>query len=123
MTAEQAPPALLDHAFLADLAEAIGMDGTIEVIGLFREDGPKRVVLMRAHIPHDPARVRREAHALAGAARNIGLVRLGEAALALQHKIERTEPEPSDVAALALLVEESLAVLDAWERSAGAAVT
>lgn len=117
--ATEAPlPPVLDAVFLATLADDIGTDGALEALGLFREDGPARILLMRDCLGRDPARLRREAHALAGAARNIGLVRLGQAASALQRAVERAEPEPAQVETLAALVDDSLVALAAWERTA-----
>ncbi|MDR3536489.1 MAG: ATP-binding protein [Acetobacteraceae bacterium] len=112
------PLQLLDGGFLGRLADDISPAGVIEALGLFREDAPARISVMRASLGRDPARVRREAHALAGASRNIGLDRLGHAAAALQHAVERAEPDPADVEALAALVDESLAALEGWEGSA-----
>ncbi len=117
---QAAPPsrALLDGGFLSRLADDITTEGVIEALGLFREDAPARIAVMRACLGRDQARLRREAHALAGASRNIGLDRLGHAAAALQHAVEHAEPVPAHVEALALLVDASLGALQDWERSA-----
>jgi signal transduction histidine kinase/AmiR/NasT family two-component response regulator/HPt (histidine-containing phosphotransfer) domain-containing protein len=109
-------PAILDAAFINGLAYDIGIDGVVEALGLFREDGPMRIAVIRRCVGRDPALLRREAHALAGASRNIGLVRLGEAASALQHAVEKMEPDIVQVEALAVLLEVSLQALDDWEK-------
>jgi HPt (histidine-containing phosphotransfer) domain-containing protein len=111
---------VLDEAFLSGLAGDISTDGVIEAFGLFREDAPMRIAVMRECLGRDPARLRREAHALAGASRNIGLDRLGRAASALQHAVEHAEPRPDEVDALADLADEGLAALDRWQQAAAA---
>jgi HPt (histidine-containing phosphotransfer) domain-containing protein len=111
-----APRPILDPAFLAGLAEDIGFDSVLEALGLFREDAPMRITVIRGCLARDPGLLRREAHALAGASRNIGLVRLGEAASALQYANETAEPGPVQVESLAALVGVSLLALDEWER-------
>jgi HPt (histidine-containing phosphotransfer) domain-containing protein len=60
--------------------------------------------------------VRREAHALAGAARNVGFLRLGEAAYALQKSCEGSGHDRSAVEALEALFDETVPLADAWVR-------
>ncbi|MBN8929054.1 MAG: hypothetical protein BGO51_09180 [Rhodospirillales bacterium 69-11] len=105
---------LLDSEFLARLAADIGTDGALEAIALFREDGPARIAQIRG-VEEDPSLLRREAHALAGAARNLGLVALGRAAGAMQRTAERARPDAVQIEALAGLVAQSLTALTAWE--------
>jgi HPt (histidine-containing phosphotransfer) domain-containing protein len=106
---------LIDHDYLAQLAEDIGDEGVHEVLGVFSEDAPGYLAtLQQAYADGRLAELRRTAHALAGAARNAGLTPLGEAAYALQVALERTEPDAADVAALIRLAEASLAAIGDW---------
>ncbi|MGE0224405.1 MAG: ATP-binding protein [Acetobacteraceae bacterium] len=113
--AAPAPETLIDEAFLADLAANIGMDGAVEALGLFLEDGPKRGMLIaQALADGAPATLRREAHALAGAARAVGLVRLGQGSSALQKAVEASEPDPGSVRDLLDLLEQSVRQAETW---------
>jgi signal transduction histidine kinase/CheY-like chemotaxis protein/HPt (histidine-containing phosphotransfer) domain-containing protein len=105
----------LDRAFLRRLAGEIGTDGAAELIGVFREDAPARMVAIRAAMAHGAIQtVRLEAHALAGAARNVGLVRLGDAADALRRASEQAGPSQAAVELVAAALDDSLPLAAAW---------
>ncbi len=109
---------LLDEIFLRRLGDEIGDDGIAEVIEAFLEEGPDRVKeIGRAMAIGAIQTVRREAHALAGAARNIGLTRLGETAYALQLACEGAGPEPAAVEALSVILADTLPLVAAWTRA------
>jgi HPt (histidine-containing phosphotransfer) domain-containing protein len=60
--------------------------------------------------------LRREAHALAGAARNVGLVRLGEGAYGLQKALESADdPDPGGIERLLQLLADSTARAMEWK--------
>ena len=113
--AAQTIPDVLDEPFLRQLADEIGADGVAEVIQAFLEDAPPRMRAIEGAM-HERAIpvVRREAHALAGAARTIGLTHFGEAAYALQRSCEANGPYPDDVAALGLMLTDAVPVLVDW---------
>ncbi len=105
----------LDVAFLVKLSEEIGRDGVAEVTAAFLEDAPARVEAIQAAMAEGAIHiVRREAHALAGAARNVGLAPLGDAAYALQKSCEGTGPDPAAIDALAVLLKDAVTVIAPW---------
>ena len=119
---ETAGPPILDHDFLAELMDAIGEDGTDEVLRMFQEDAPERMAAIAAALSAGSVPgIRREAHALAGAARNVGLARLGDAAYALQLTTE--SPAGGDlarsIASLSVLTIVSLRMLEGWNDNRG----
>ncbi len=107
-------PPLLDEAFLRDLSAEIGADGTDEVVGLFLEQLPRRHQRIHDAICAGGDRLRREAHALSGAAYAVGLVRLGEAAHALQRALEETSGDAPVALELEPLLRETGERLAAW---------
>ena len=109
---------LLDVRFLDELIAGIGADGAAEVMRAFLEEGPERMAaIQRAMAEGRSHTVRREAHALAGAARNVGLIRLGEAAHALQKATEMTDRPDAAVAAVAALLADTIPLAGAWVRA------
>ena len=111
-------PALLDEAFLRQLVDDISMEGAIEVMRAFLEEGPPRLEAIQDAMARDAIPVvRREAHALAGAARNVGLTRLGDAAYALQKATELSGPEAASIEALAVLLRDTLPLVVAWTQA------
>ena len=98
----------MDTEFLARLADDITPEGAIEVLHMFMEDGPERMAAIeRGMADGRIPTVRHEAHAMAGAACNVGLTtRLGEAAHALQRASEGTGVDPAAVVALAALLRD-----------------
>ena len=110
--------ALLDEDFLRQLVEDISVEGAVEVIQVFLEEGPVRMeAIQNAMAASALTVVRRESHALAGAARNIGLTRLGEAAYAIQKATEQSGPDARSIAALALLLDRTLPLAIAWAQA------
>ena len=102
---------LLDAPFLRALSEDLGAGGAIEAARIFLEDAPPRITRMR----QGDAIVRRESHGLAGSALAVGLVRLGEAASALQRAVEgTTATDPAAAKHLEVLLLQSMAALEAW---------
>jgi signal transduction histidine kinase/CheY-like chemotaxis protein len=107
---------LVDLGYLDQLIADISLEGVAEAIGLFREDAPVRLAaLHRALAARSITVLRREAHALAGAARNVGLAALGDFAYALQKAVEITEPDHAAFDRLTGLVGDSLREITAWE--------
>ncbi len=107
---------LVDEAFLSELVDAIGPDGVLEAFGYFRDEAAVRVsAILRAVATGTFPSLRREAHALAGAALTLGLSGLGAAAHALERQTEVTEPDSQSVAALADLLDRSLLEASRWE--------
>ena len=112
-TAPPLPPPvrldLIDRAFLDQLSDDIGADGLAEVMHAFLEEGPARVAAIDRAFAEGAIQVlRREAHALAGAARNVGLIALGEAAHRLQRATEGAGPDAAGVASISELLDASL---------------
>ena len=106
---------LLDATFLDQLGAEIGVDGAAEVMRIFLEEAPTHMAAIQSAMRGGAIQaVRREAHALAGAARNVGLKRVGEAAYALQQATERSGPDPGSVDALAGLLQETMPLAAHW---------
>ena len=105
----------LDAAFLDRLGREIGFDGVTEMVRIFLEDAPARMAAIRRGMATGANQtVRREAHALAGAASNVGLPRLGEAAFALQIAVERSGVDEATVETVAAALRDSLPLATAW---------
>lgn len=118
MRETETPPDRLDTAYLINLANEIGTACLRDALHLFELDGPERLEAIRdALAAGEPARMRREAHALSGAAYSVGLPCLGDAGRAMQLAIESREPNAADVARLEVLLRESLTAMTAWLRS------
>jgi HPt (histidine-containing phosphotransfer) domain-containing protein len=106
---------VLDTGFLASLAGDIGGEGVVEMLRIFLEDAPSHMMAIRHAMTSGAIQtVRREAHALAGAARTVGLTRLGRLAAALQKASEGTGPAAEVVEMLAEALRESLPLAAAW---------
>jgi signal transduction histidine kinase/CheY-like chemotaxis protein len=117
-TAETLDAALLDVSFLAQLAEDISEEGVVEMLRIFLEDAPVHMAAIRRAMADGRVQVlRREAHALAGAARTVGLRRLGGRAAALQLASEGTGPGQTLVEAVAMTLHDSLPAAAAWADS------
>jgi HPt (histidine-containing phosphotransfer) domain-containing protein len=58
--------------------------------------------------------IRREAHALAGAARTIGFPKLGQSAATLQRACEGSGPGAGEIETMADLLRQSLLLASAW---------
>ncbi len=109
---------LLDEPFLRQLGEEIGADGALDAMEMFLEDAPDRLAAMRRALNAGAnGALRREAHALAGAARNVGLTRLGEGAYGLQKALESArDPEPGGIERLFQLLADSTARAMEWKQ-------
>jgi len=106
---------VLDTGFLASLAGDIGGEGVVEMLRIFLEDAPSHMMAIRHAMTSGAIQtVRREAHALAGAASTVGLTRLGRLAAALQKASEGTGPAAEVVEMLAEALRESLPLAAAW---------
>ena len=77
---------VLDQGQLAQLASELGMETVTELIGMFLEDSAAQMEAIRAN-DGDAGLVLREVHTLTGAARNVGLQRLGDASAALEQAL------------------------------------
>jgi HPt (histidine-containing phosphotransfer) domain-containing protein len=105
----------LDAAFLDRLSQEIGFDGVTEMIRIFLEDAPARMAAIGRGVAAGAYQtVRREAHAMAGAASNVGLPRLAEAAGALQIAAERSRIDDTTVETVAAALRDSLPLATAW---------
>jgi hypothetical protein len=105
----------LDAAFLNRLGQEISPDGVTEMIHIFLEDAPARMAAIRRGMANGAIQtVRREAHALAGAASNVGLSRLAEAAGALQNAVERSAIDDAMIEPVAAALRDSLPLATAW---------
>jgi two-component system, sensor histidine kinase and response regulator len=106
---------ILDTAFLEQLATELDAESVAEMIRVFLEDAPDRMAaIQRAAADGAVQIVRREAHALAGAAWNVGLTRLGKTAGALQSLCERAEPGGDAIEAVAIVLRDSSPLAAAW---------
>ena len=85
------------------------------MIRVFLQDAPARMVAIQRAAADGAAQiVRREAHALAGAAWNVGLARLGKTVGALQSLCERAEPDDASIEAVAIVLRDSSLLAAAW---------
>jgi len=101
--------------FLDRLSQEISLDGVTEMVRIFLEDAPARMAAIRRGLANGAHQtVRREAHALAGAASNVGLSRLREAAGALQVAVERSAVDDAAVETVAAALRDSLLLATAW---------
>jgi signal transduction histidine kinase/CheY-like chemotaxis protein/HPt (histidine-containing phosphotransfer) domain-containing protein len=106
---------MLDGAFLHRLAHDIGPDGVAEMIRIFLDEAPARMMaIQRAMADGDIRTVQRAAHALAGAACNVGLTRLADAAGALQKSNGGSGPDDASVSDLATMFRDSLPLAANW---------
>lgn len=71
----------------------------------------QRLAALHASFGRDPGRLRRKAHALSGAARNVGLLRLAGAASVLQGDIEGQGPDGAVLDRVAELIAAGVAAL------------
>jgi CheY-like chemotaxis protein/HPt (histidine-containing phosphotransfer) domain-containing protein len=109
-----ASPAL-DAAFLSELAADIGKSCVVEIVRAFLEDAPIRMAAIKGAMEAGAIQtVRREAHALAGAARNVGLTRLGDAAYALQIICGQALPDAAEIEVVAEALRCTLSVATEW---------
>ena len=97
--------------------EALSM--TREVIGLFTQDAPLRRDDIKASLATtDPALLSLRAHALKGAASNVGAMALSDACAVLEHAC-KTSGWPSDasqqIAQIDALTDATLDALNAWQ--------
>jgi two-component system, sensor histidine kinase and response regulator len=105
----------LDVAFLERLSQEISLDGVTEMVRIFLEDAPARMAAIRRGLANGANQtVRREAHALAGAAGNVGLSRLNAAAGALQIAVERSRMDDAAVEIVVAALRDSLPMATAW---------
>jgi signal transduction histidine kinase/DNA-binding response OmpR family regulator len=105
----------LDTAYLRQLADEIGPDGVAELLRIFLEDAPARMVAIRRAMADGAIQiVRREAHALAGSAGTVGLSSLREAARILQLATERAGPDDACIETVAIALRDSLPLAIAW---------
>ena len=109
------PATLVDDVFLRELIDGIGLDAVIEAMGYFQEEASTRAMAIdRAFTAGTIPTLRREVHALAGSARAVGLLALGEAAYGLQTLTESVGPDERRVQGLLALMERTMAALTDW---------
>ena len=113
-TSEWTAP-ILDADFLARLVDDIGRGSVVEVVRAFLEEAPVRMAAINAAAATGALQtICREAHALSGAARNLGLTSLGQAASALQMIGSQGRPDAAAVEMVAEAVRDALPVASAW---------
>jgi signal transduction histidine kinase/FixJ family two-component response regulator len=114
---DQARPAAaaVDTVYLGQLADDIGAIGVVEVVRAFLEDAPVRMIAIRTAMAAGAIKtIRQEAHALTGAARNLGLMRLGEAASALQAASTLGLPDASTIEMVSAALRDTMPIAAAW---------
>lgn len=111
----KADAVVLDTAFLRQLGHEIGPDGVVEMLHIFLEDAPTHMAAIRRAMADGAIQtVRRESHALAGAARTVGLTRLGKVAAALQKASEGSGPDNGAIETVADALRDSLPLAATW---------
>lgn len=106
---------LLDEAVLAGLAEEIGEDGLTEVLGVFLDQAPRMLDRLERAIISQDRTLLREVHTLAGAARSVGLLRIGYTAAEIELAMATADASADHLASLLELLRGSVARLQEWE--------
>jgi signal transduction histidine kinase/HPt (histidine-containing phosphotransfer) domain-containing protein/ActR/RegA family two-component response regulator len=107
--------ATIDAAFLRQLGDEIGSDGVVEMLRMFLEDAPIRMAaIQHAAADGTSQKIWREAHALAGSARAVGLPRLGHAAAALQKASEGGRLDQTAIDLVAVAFRDSVPLAAEW---------
>jgi HPt (histidine-containing phosphotransfer) domain-containing protein len=115
MPSEEMAGKALDTAHLNQLAKEIGQIGAVEVVRAFLDDGPVHMAAIKAALARGAIQtVRQEAHALAGTARTVGLMRLSVAASSLQRLSTQALPEEAAVEIVAATFRMALPLAAAW---------
>jgi signal transduction histidine kinase/HPt (histidine-containing phosphotransfer) domain-containing protein/ActR/RegA family two-component response regulator len=113
-TSEWTAP-VLDADFLGRLVDEIGRGSVVEVVRAFLEEAPLRMAAINAAAATGALQtICREAHALSGAARNLGLTSLGQASSALQTIGSQGRPDAAAVEMVAEAMRDALPVASAW---------
>jgi HPt (histidine-containing phosphotransfer) domain-containing protein len=96
------------------LAEDIGDDGALDVAHLFLAEAPRMEQRLEQSCAGSVGALLREVHTLASCARSVGLLRVGYLAGEIERAMANAEPEPERLAALRLVLRESVARLAVW---------
>ncbi len=114
---------LLDDTVLTGLAQEIGEDGLTEVVQVFLDEAPRMLDrLERAIVRRDRALLR-EVHTLAGAARSVGLLRVGYTAAEIELAMATADSSADHLASLLDLLLVSVARLRDWGQARAVAMT
>jgi signal transduction histidine kinase/response regulator of citrate/malate metabolism len=105
---------ILDDGALQKLSDDIGQAVLQEVIELYLEHADSQLAALRAAFKAERGVVQQAAHALVGAARNIGLLRLGQEAAELEAVCRGGDPDPAWLDRIARLHAETVLQLRAW---------
>jgi signal transduction histidine kinase/ActR/RegA family two-component response regulator/HPt (histidine-containing phosphotransfer) domain-containing protein len=105
---------LFDDHVLSVLAEDIGDDGALDVAHLFLAEAPRMEQRLEQSCAGSVGALLREVHTLASCARSVGLLRVGYLAGEIERAMANAEPEPERLAALRLVLRESVARLAVW---------
>lgn len=108
-------PAILDETVLSALATDIGADGLLEVVRLFLAEAPVVLDRLAAASATGGRDLLHEVHALASAARNVGLLRAGFTAAAVEAELATRDVKQARLDGLQSLLREGVARLTAWE--------
>jgi hypothetical protein len=105
---------ILDDEALQKLGDEIGQATLREVVDLYLEHADGQLAALQAAFGSERGIVRQAAHALVGAARNIGLPRLGQGAAEIEASCRNGDPEPAQLGRVTLLHAETVCQLRAW---------
>jgi signal transduction histidine kinase/DNA-binding NarL/FixJ family response regulator len=115
VTPETVSSATLDTTLLKQLANEIGSAGVVEVIRAFVEDAPIHMAAIKSAMASRSVQtILREAHAVTGAARDIGFTRLAEAADVLQIISRLGLPDPASLETFYAACRDTLPLAAAW---------
>ena len=116
-TARPAPsgnPDLLNHAALTELRNELGEAILEEILELFLDQARSYLRALQDSFAADAPAVRAQAHLIVGAARNIGLLRLGQAALDIERSCQHGIPDIAVLTPLATILDESIMALQTF---------
>jgi signal transduction histidine kinase/CheY-like chemotaxis protein len=105
---------LFDERVLSGLAKDIGDDGALAVAMLFLAEAPRMEQRLQRSSIDSGGALLREVHTLASCARSVGLLRVGYLAGEIEWAMANADPEPERLAALRVMLSESVARLTVW---------
>ena len=108
-------PAILDETVLSALAVDIGAGGLMEVVQVFLAEAPAMLDRLAAASVTGGRDLVRQVHALASAARNVGLLRAGFTAAAVEAELATRDANQARLDELQLLLREAVARLAEWQ--------
>ena len=105
---------MLDDAVLQALAGDIGDDGVLEVVSLFLSEAPAMLDRMERASVTGGRQLLREVHTLASAARNVGLLKVGDAAAEIETSLRSADAAPQHLNVLLPLLRDGVSRLEEW---------